>query len=343
MNSFQLSRVSDMKKEFERWFVFPAVFVAIVFFLQPVAHAGSKYRVVIIPKIIGIDYYDAAKKGIDEAAHELPDMEVIWIGPTQDQVEKQIEIIEAVIPTKPDLVAIAANDPMRIVPVLKKANAMGVRVMSWDGDTDFREFFVNLVDYDDFGVQIAEAMAEQVGPEADIAIVTTTFTAPNQVKWIKSIKKQFYSKYPKLKILDIRPATESTERSYRIGQAYLKEFPTLKGIIALGVPNVPGVVRAVVDAGLAGQVAVVGNATPNLTRDYLKKGYMQKVFLWNAPDHGYLTVYCAFRLLTDGLRPGHAFNAGRLGNFIPQSDKISMQVALPVMVFTRENVDQYHF
>jgi ABC-type sugar transport system substrate-binding protein len=265
------------------------------------------------------------------------------VGPTQDQVEKQIEIIEALIPSQPDLIAVAANDPVRIVPVLKKAKAAGIRVMSWDGDTDFREFFVNLVDYDDFGVQLTEAMVEQVGPEADIAIVTTTFTAPNQVRWIQSIKKHIDRKYPKLKILDIRPATESIEKSYRIGQEYLREFATLKGIIALGVPNVPGVVNAVVDAGMTGQVAVVGNATPNLTREYLKKGYMQKVLLWNAPDHGYLTVYCAFRLLTDELRPGRTFKAGRLGDFTPRPDEISMQVALPVIVFTKDNVDQHHF
>lgn len=90
-------------------------------------------------------------------------------------------------------------------------------------------------------------------------------------------------------------------------------------------------------------MAVVGNATPNLTRNYLKKGYMEKVLLWNAPDHGYLTVYCAFRMLTEGLRPGHKFNAGRLGDLTPQQDNVSMQVALPVMVFTKGNVDQYDF
>ena len=316
---------------------------ATILLFQSPAPAQRKFRIVIIPKIIGIDYYDAAKKGIDEAASELPDIDVIWAGPTQDQVEKQIEIIESFIPSRPDLIAVAANDPVRLVPVLKKAKKAGIRVMSWDGDTDFREFFVNLVDYEDFGVRLAESMVEQVGPKADIAIVTTTFTAPNQVRWIRAIKNHIYANYPELKILDIRPATESTERSYRIGQQYLMEFPTLKGIIALGAPNVPGVINAVVDAGMTDRVAVVGNATPNLARDFLKKGYIKTVHLWNAPDHGYLTVYCAYRLLTGGLKPGQLFNAGRLGDMTPRKDTISMQVALPVMVFTKDNIDQYHF
>ncbi|MEW8468398.1 MAG: substrate-binding domain-containing protein, partial [Candidatus Thiodiazotropha sp.] len=147
-------------------------------FYQPRAYADETYRIAIVPKIVGIDYYDAAKRGIDEADRELDAVEVTWIGPTQDLVDDQIEIIKDLIPSKPDLIAVAANDPLRLVPVLKEAKAAGIRIMSWDGDTNYREFFVNLVDYNQFGKQIVEAMVEQVGSEADIAIVTTTFSAP---------------------------------------------------------------------------------------------------------------------------------------------------------------------
>lgn len=332
-----------MNKAFTTISYCTAILISAVCLLFSPHDASAKQRIVIIPKIIGISYYDAVKKGIDEAARELPDIEVIWKGSTQDQVEKQIDIIEDIIPTRPDVIAVAANDPVRIVPVLKKAQSHGIHVMSWDGDTGFREFFVNLVDYNVFGSQLLEAMVEQVGPSADIGIITTTFTAPNQVRWIQAIKKHKHRKYKDINILDIRPARESTERAYRISRQFLADFPTLKGIIALGVPNVPGAVKAVVDSGKEGKIAIVGNATPNLTREYLKKGYMQKVHLWNAPDHGYLTVYCAYKLLSGGLQPGKKFNAGRLGELVPKKDALSMQVALPVVVFTRENIDQFRF
>jgi rhamnose transport system substrate-binding protein len=305
--------------------------------------AQPTYRVVIIPKLVGISYYDAVKEGIDEASRELPQLRVTWVGPSQDRVEKQIELIEKMIPTRPNLIAVAANDPVAIVPVLKKAQATDVHVMSWDGDTRFREFFVNLVNFDDFGSQIVEGLERQVGPKADIAIVTTSFTAPNQSSWIQAIKKHIYAKYPGVNIVDIRAAGESTEQAYRIAEDYLASLPTLKGIIALGVPNLPGVAKAVKDAGLSGKIAVIGNSTPNLMRGYLKDGTVKTVVLWNARDHGYLTVYCAYRLLTGGLKPGVPFEAGRLGVFTPIRDAINMEVALPVLVFTKENVDQYHF
>ena len=305
--------------------------------------ADTKFRMVMMPKLVGIDYYDAVKQGVDLAARELPDMQVVWTGPVQDQVEKQIAMIEQLIPTKPNIIAVAANDASAIVPVLQKARDAGIQVMSWDGDTKLRQFFVNLVDFDEFGSQIVEAMTAQTGPRADIAIITTSFTAPNQSSWIAAIKKYIYARYPGLHIADIRPAGESTEQAYRIAQDYLKTMPTLKGIIVLGAPNPPGVARAVKEAGLAGKIAVVGNSTPNLMRSYLKDGTVKNVLLWSAPDHGYLTVYSAYRLLTEGLEPGVAFKAGRLGRFTPRKDALGMQIALPVLIFTPENVDQYHF
>lgn len=302
-----------------------------------------RHRIVIMPKLVGIAYYDAVKTGIDAAARELPDVSVTWTGPTQDQVEKQIEMIERLIPTKPDLIAVASNDPVAIAPVLAKAQRAGIRVMSWDGDSQQREFFVNLVDFEEFGARLVESVVREIGPKGDIALVTTSFTAPNQTSWIDAMKRTIYRQHPELRIVDIRPAGESTEEAYRIAQDYLKSMPGLKAIVALGAPNLPGVARAVRDAGRVGQVAVIGNSTPNLMRGFLKDGTVRTVLLWNAPDHGYLTVYCARQLLTGGLKAGQAFDAGRLGRFTPRKDAISLQVALPVMVFTKDNVDQFRF
>ena len=323
--------------------IFVVALLSMTAIAPAVSFAGEKYRLFIMPKLVGIDYYDAVKHGVDEAGRELSSIQVIWSGPSQDQVEKQIEMIEKIIPTRPHMIAVAANDPVAIVPVLKKASDAGIHIMSWDGDTKFREFFVNLVNFDEFGAQIVEAIREEVGPKADIALITTSFSAPNQSSWINAIKKHIYARYPDLKILDIRPAGESTEEAYRVTEAYLKDFPSLKGIIVLGAPNVPGAAKAVKDAGMAGRVAVVGNSTPNLMRGYIKDGTVKKVLLWNAPDHGYLLVYSAYRMLTGNLKQGVPFNAGRLGNFVPQKDALNMQVALPVLIFTKQNIDQYKF
>lgn len=307
------------------------------------AQAEPRFRIVIIPKLVGIAYYDAVKAGVDAAARELPDVAVTWTGPTQDQVEKQIELIQRLIPTRPDLIAVAPNDAVLIRPVLLKAQSAGIHVISWDADTSQREFFVNLVNYEAFGIKLVESVVKEVGVKGDVAIVTTNFTASNQTRWIEAIKRETYARYPGLRIVDVRPAGESTDEAYRVTQDYLKAYPGLKAIVALGVPNLPGAARAVRDSGLAGKVAVVGNSTPNLMREFLKDGTVRSVLLWDARSHGYLTVYCARELLLGNLKPGQPFRAGELGEITPRKDDVNAQVALPTLIFTKDNVDQFKF
>lgn len=307
------------------------------------ATSAKPLRLVIIPKLVGIDYYDAVKKGIDDAARELRDVEVTWTGPSQDKVEKQIEIIDDMIAKRPDVIAVAANDPIAIVPALQRAQQAGIHVMTWDADARLREFFVNLVDFAEFGSRLVDAVVRQAGAKGDLAVITTTFTAPNQSSWIAAMKQTIVRQHPGLRIVDVRPAGESTEQAYRVTQDLLRSEPALKAIVALGAPNLPGAAQAVRDAGAAGRVVVVGNSTPNLMRKHLKDGTVRSVLLWNAPDHGYLTVYSARQLARGGFTAGQSFDAGRLGRIAPRRDEVSMQVALPVLEFTRDNVDQFKF
>ena len=215
----------------------------------------DKTKIVVMPKVVGIDYYNAVKQGVDEAAKELGDkVEVTWQGPTEATVDKQIEMLETIIPTQPDVICIAANDPDAIKPTLEKAEKAGIKVVSWDADANTRDIFVNLVDYTTFGNAIIDSMADQIGEEGDIAIITTTFTAVNQVLWIDAIKARIEEKYPNINIVDTREAGEDTQKANTLASDLMKSYSDLKGIIALGAPNLPGAVDAVVSAGKTGDV-----------------------------------------------------------------------------------------
>jgi ABC-type sugar transport system substrate-binding protein len=326
-----------------------AVVLSTVGFSAPVpvqapAAADKEIRIVVMPKLIGIDYYNAVKIGVDKAADELKGKaKVEWIGPTDATVDAQIEMLETIIPTKPDVICVAANDAEAIVPVLKKASDAGIKVMTWDGDANFRSFFVSLVDYTVFGNSVIDSLASQINNEGKVAIITTTLTAPNQVNWIKAINARIKEKYPKITIIDTRPAGEDTQKANQLAQDLIKTNPDLKGIIALGAPNLPGALDAVKAASMVGKVIVAGNSTPNMVKSYLKDGGIKDVELWSAPDHGYLTVFSAYELATNGLTADKPFKAGTLGEFTPKKDDVSISISLPLMIFTKDNVEQFNF
>src|SRR5262245_25934427 len=94
-------------------------------------YAADKIKVALVVKSLGNGFFDAANKGAQEAAKELGDVEVIYTGPTKATAEAQIEVINSLIAQKVNAIAVSANDPDALVPVLKKAMERGITVISW--------------------------------------------------------------------------------------------------------------------------------------------------------------------------------------------------------------------
>ncbi|MDT7838339.1 substrate-binding domain-containing protein (plasmid) [Aquabacterium sp. OR-4] len=302
---------------------------------------------VVVPKLVGIGYYEAVRQGVEAAAAERPDLRVQWQGTEQDRADAQAALLERIIATRPALVAVATNDPVTLSPVLARAVQAGVRVMAWDADVTPREFFVNLVDFDEFGQRLVQALVADAGSRGDIAIITTSFSAPNQTRWIEAIKRTLYARHPGLRLIDTRPAGESTEEAARVTRDLLRSHPALKGLIVLGAPNLPGAAQALRELRRAEPAralpALTGNSTPNAVREYLLDGTFNTALGWNARDHGYLTVHAAWQLLNGGIQAGTAFQAGRMGQVLPRRDKVNAELVLPTLQFTRDNVDQFRF
>jgi ABC-type sugar transport system substrate-binding protein len=76
------------------------------------------------------------------------------------------------------------------------------------------------------------------------------------------------------------------------------------------------VAEAVEQAGLAGKIVVTGMATPNQMKEFVKRGTVKTVVLWNPVDLGYLAVYAAQASLAGTLKDNATqakVPAGRLG------------------------------
>jgi ABC-type sugar transport system substrate-binding protein len=307
--------------------------------------AQKPVTIVIMPKLVGIPYYVSVKRdGVDRAAAELPDARIIWLGPSQPLVQRQIRLIKKILPLQPDVIAVAANDAQKIQPILKQAADQGCHIMSWDADTNFREIFVNLVDYQQFGNNLVQTLVQQMGSQGRIAIVTTSFSAPNQSRWIKAIQQTISSFYPGLSIVAIRPAGESTENAMRITKGIIRDFPGIKGIIALGAPNLPGAAQALASLNLEQSIALTGNSTPNMMKPHVKKGIVKRFWAWDVPNHGYLSVYTAYNLARGRIAAGKPFVAGKLGTFVPRKDARGLFI-IPgdPLTFDAENIDEAHF
>lgn len=305
----------------------------------------GKLRLAMMPKLIGIDYFNACQKGAVEAARELGDVELLYDGPTEDRVDEQVRMIDAWIVRGVDAIAVAANDPVAIAPALKRARDAGITVITYDADADAarsgRQFFVNQASPDAIAQALVDEMAQQTGGEGEYAIITSSLTAPNQNDWMKRMEAYRRHAYPKMKVVDVKPSQEDQQLAFQRTTDLLRTYPALKGVWGISSVAFPGAADAVQKAGLAGRVAVVGLSTPSSMAPFVEKGVVRTVILWNPVDLGYLTVYVARAVAKGELAPGATgIEAGRLGKKEIRGDEVLLG---PPMRFTKENIGQYEF
>jgi ABC-type sugar transport system substrate-binding protein len=80
----------------------------------------ANLRIGVMPKLIGIDFFNATEVGARKAGEELG-VTVDFDGPVTSDVTLQAQMLETWIAKKYDAIAIAPNDKSAIAPVLAKA------------------------------------------------------------------------------------------------------------------------------------------------------------------------------------------------------------------------------
>jgi rhamnose transport system substrate-binding protein len=307
--------------------------------------AGKKITVVDIPKLIGIGYFNATSKGIADAAKELGNVDAKTDGPTKANIDEQITFIDNYITSGVDGILFAANDPVAIAPVLKKALSKGINVVGYDANSspDARQWFVNQAQFNGIAKSLIDNMAKEIGEDGSFAIVTSTFTTPNQARWIAEMAAYQAKCHPKMKWLETVEAQEDNTLSFNQATTLINKYgDQLKGIFGMTSVATPASAEAVTQTKKCGSIAVVGLATPNAMKPYVKSGCVKSVVLWNPVDLGYAATY-VLRAVVDGtLKPGAtSVKAGKLGD-LQVINGSEILLGAPT-TFSKDNINSFDF
>jgi ABC-type sugar transport system substrate-binding protein len=309
-------------------------------------------KVGFMPKLVGIPYFNACKKGAEEAAREL-NRELVYNGPSLDDANAQITMLQQWVDSGEfQAICVACNNPDLLAPVLHDARQKGITVVTYDADTqpDARDRFVNMCTYDSVARAMIDDMAAQLTPpgEGKVALLTSSVHAPNQSEWAKRMKEYAAQKYPRMELLPEAEHGEDRDLGTRKAAALIGTNPDLKGIIGLtsvAVPAAAEAVRKAVAAGTLkpGQVKVGGVTTPRDVRDYVADGTVKSFILWSPVDLGYLAVQVADRLIKKELA-GPETETPPMGRLGPKKVGPHREIVLGEPIrFTKDNIDQYDF
>lgn len=299
-------------------------------------------RMGMMPKLMGIDYFNQCMKGAKEAANELG-VDLTFDGPHEDSVDAQAQMVSLWAAQGFDAIAVAPNDPEVISPALRKAREAGSVVLTWDADANAaasgREIFVNQSPTAEIGNTLVDVMAEGIGRKGKTVIVTGSATSPNQNAWMKVMRQRLAERYPDITVLPTLVPDEDQNRARQLTLDVLRAHPDLVGIWGITSVALPGAAEGVKQAGKSGKVFVTGLSLPSSVKAYVKDGTIAKFVLWNPVDLGYLTVHVAHQLKRASISHGvHSF--GRLQQVRVENGEVILG---PPIIFDKANIDRYDF
>ena len=241
---------------------------------KPANTPAGQQLYVFIPKSLDNPYWDECRKGMEAKAAELG-VKAEFIGPATADASKQADIFESVIARHPNGIAVSPNDPKAIASVIDEAIAAKIPVICWDSDaaSSKRIAYVG-TDNTAAGSFAGKEMGKVLNGQGTVAILHGSLTAQNAIERVNGFTSAL-STFPGIKIV----ATETTEESPTISlskaESLLQAYPDLSAFYGVTGVGVPGAGNAVLQAGKAGVVKVVGFDVVPQGIDLMKKGAVQ--------------------------------------------------------------------
>ena len=309
------------------------------------AAAGGDLTMTFLPKNLGNPYFDTSYKGVEAAAGVLG-ATVTQVGPAKgDDPAGQVSYINTAAQQQVSALIVSANDKSAICDALTEAMSAGVKVVTFDSDTEpqCRDLFINQATAEGIAKVQVDMIAEQIGDAGEIAILSASANATNQNAWIDMMKAELAASHPNIKLVDTVYGNDDDQTSFDKTAGLLQSYPKLKGIISPTTVGIAAAARYLSTSDAKGKVMLTGLGTPNQMREYVKDGTVKEFALWNPQDLGTLATYGAAALAKGEITgaEGDKFTAGDLGEFTVGADK-TVLLGEPYR-FNADNIDNFDF
>jgi rhamnose transport system substrate-binding protein len=308
---------------------------------------GSKkanLAITFLPKSLGNAYFNTSDKAGGAAVKSFGGT-YAEVAPAVASANAQIPFINTLTQKKVGAIVLSSDDISANCSAIAKAQAAGVKVVTFDSDTKpgCRNLFINQATAEGIAEAQVAIMVSDIGTSGDIAILSSNPTDTNQNQWNALMAKEIAAKYPNLKIVTTAYATNDPATALSKTAGLLQAYPNLKGIISPTTIGIAAAAQYVSTSTFKGKVAVTGLGTPNQMKPYVKDGTVKAFALWNPGNLGILAAYAAKALVSGQItgKQGDKFTAGSLGSFTVGADQ-TVLLGKPT-VFNEANINNFNF
>lgn len=259
--------------------------------------AGPDYsneRYVLIAPHIGIQYWQVHKAGLEAAAAELG-VETFFTGVMGDSVEQQITIMEQEIAKRPAGIMVGPLNGPAFVPVINKAIAAGIPVITVDTDSPDSNR-LSYIGTDGFaaGEKAADLMAELVGGSGKIGISNLVGFDATEAR-AQGFIARVEEKYPDMEVVAVVDDKADTEIATRVNSEMIIANPDIKGIFGTNGVSPIGMGAAVKNLNKVGEITLLGFDPMPQTLQLMEEDVIQATMV----QRTFAMSYYALKMLFD--------------------------------------------
>ena len=236
------------------------------------AAQAKPHTITFIQSLTGNPFYDTVACGGIEEAKKLGVTFNVQ-GPAQYQPQMQMRILDAVIAAHPDGILFAATDPVALTPTLLQAKAMGIKILSIDGDLKNMDVAIANIQSDNIagGTQAAQQLAELIGDKGEVMAMMNSPSAAVAQQRLQGFTTEI-AKHPNIKYIGVQYSNNQTAKAALIVSSTIAAHPDLAGIFTITTNNTEGAATGVRESQRIGKVKIVGFDTSDPIVEAIRKG-----------------------------------------------------------------------
>jgi simple sugar transport system substrate-binding protein len=310
---------------------------------QQAAVAQDKKTIAIVVKVAGDPWWKRMEEGLKEFGAANPSVHVFMQGVSHSDGALQAQLIEDLIAQKVDALGIVPISPQTLEPVLAKARAAGIKVVTHEGETQpTKDFDVEAFDNEAYGRHLMDVLAKGMGEEGEYAVFVGKLTNVSHNQWVDAAIAYQKEKYPKMKLVGSKNETnEDAATAYRKTQELLVAYPNIKGFQGSSSNDPIGIGQAIEEAGLQDKTTVVGTSLVSLAGNLLQSGAVKAIAFWDPKLAGEAMCKIAMRLLNgQTVKDGDDLGIEGYNSVTVKGNVIKGAAWVDV---TKKNMANYHF
>ena len=240
---------------------------------SPEQFAAKTYKIGFILEGLGHPHLVALKADAEAVAAKYPNIQLI-VRAGGDDIAKQSSDAEELLAQGVDALIIESANAQMLKGVLEQADAMNVPYFfCLKGIKGTNAVSHALAGYGVEGKMMGEFIAQQLPDGGNVVLIEGIPGDESNTSRTGQFVKALAAN-PKWKILASRPGWYRQEPAMKVMEGFLTEFPDINLVYGANDANALGALRVIREAGLVGQIKVIGFDAEKAALEAIKKGEM---------------------------------------------------------------------